>query len=64
MAAGTFETDPAGSGGAILETTRHLRDVLLAKGYAVQYVQYPGGHDALSWRGLLPEALIALIAAP
>ncbi len=64
MAAGTFETDPTGSGGAVLETTRHLRDVLLAKGYAVQYVQYPGGHDALSWRGLLPEALMALTAAP
>ena len=63
MAAGTFETDPTGSGGAILETSRHFRDVLLAKGYAVQYVQYPGGHDALSWRGLLPEALMALIAA-
>ncbi len=64
MAAGTFETDPTGSGGAILETTRHLRDVLLAKGYPVQYVQFPGGHDALSWRGLLPEALMALIPAP
>lgn len=63
MAAGTFETDPTGSGGAILETSRHLRDVLVAKGYAVQYVQYPGGHDALSWRGMLPEALIALAPA-
>ena len=64
IAAGTFETDPTGSGGAILETSRHLRDVLLAKGYAVEYVQHQGGHDALSWRGLLPEALIALIPAP
>lgn len=64
MAAGTFETDPTGSGGAILETTRHLRDVLLAKGYSVQYQQFPGGHDAYSWRGLLPEALMALIPSP
>lgn len=64
MAAGTFETDPTGSGGAILETTRHLRDVLLAKGYSVEYQQFPGGHDAYSWRGLLPEALMALIPAP
>lgn len=64
MAAGTFEADPTGSGGAILETTRHLRDVLLAKGYSVQYQQFPGGHDAYSWRGLLPEALMALIPSP
>jgi enterochelin esterase-like enzyme len=64
MAAGTFETDPTGSGGAILETSRHLRDVLLAKGYQVDYVQFPGGHDVLSWRGLLPEALIALLKVP
>jgi enterochelin esterase family protein len=64
MAAGTFETDPTGSGGAILESSRHLRDVLLAKGYDVQYVQFPGGHDALSWRGLLPDALMALAPAP
>jgi enterochelin esterase-like enzyme len=62
MAAGTFESDPTGSGGGVLETTRHFRDVLLAKGYAVQHVQYPGGHDALSWRGLLPDALMALLA--
>ena len=61
MAAGTFETDPTGSGGAILETTRHLRDVLLAKGYSVHYQQFAGGHDAYSWRGVLPEALMALI---
>ena len=64
MAAGTFETDPTGSGGAILETSRHLRDVLIAKGYAVHYVQFAGGHEALSWRGLLPDALIALNRAP
>lgn len=63
MAAGTFEADPTGSGGGVLETSRHFRDVLLAKGYAVRYVQYPGGHDALSWRGLLPEALMALTSA-
>ena len=64
IAAGTFETDPTGSGGAILETSRHFRDVLLAKGYAVQYVQFPGGHDVLSWRGLLSDALLALMPAP
>ena len=33
LAAGTFEIDRDGGGGGILECTRHLRDVLLAKGY-------------------------------
>jgi enterochelin esterase family protein len=38
-----------------------LRDVLLAKGYEVHYQQFVGGHDGLSWRGMLADALIALI---
>lgn len=61
LAVGTFEIDTEGGGGAILETTRHLRDVLLAKGYKVQYQQFVGGHDGLSWRGLFADGLIALI---
>jgi enterochelin esterase-like enzyme len=61
LAVGTFEIDTEGGGGAILETTRHLRDVLLAKGYQVQYQQFVGGHDGLSWRGLFADGLIALL---
>jgi enterochelin esterase-like enzyme len=61
LAAGTFETDRQGAGGDILETTRHLRDVLLAKGYEVRYQQFVGGHDGLSWRGLFADGLIALL---
>jgi enterochelin esterase-like enzyme len=61
LAAGTFETDRQGAGGDILETTRHLRDVLLAKGYQVHYRQFAGGHDGLSWRGLFADGLIALL---
>ena len=61
LAAGTFEIDRDGGGGNILESTRHLRDVLLAKGYQVQYQQFVGGHDGLSWRGVLGDGLIALL---
>lgn len=52
---GTFE------GPKILDTNRHMRDVLLAKGYAVEQVEYPAGHDYLPWRGSLPCGLISLI---
>ena len=62
LTAGTFEIDRNGAGGGgILENTRQLRDVLLAKGYYVQYQQFVGGHDGLSWRGNLADGLIALL---
>ena len=61
LAAGAFEIDRDGGGGNILESTRHLRDVLLAKGYQVHYQQFVGGHDGLSWRGTLADGLIALL---
>jgi len=61
MDAGSFEVDTAGGGGAILEPSRHMRDVLLAKGYEVHYQQFVGGHDYISWRGTLADGLIALV---
>ena len=63
FAVGAFERDTNGNGGDILETTRQLRDILLAKGYSVRYQQYVGGHDGLSWRGLLAEGLITLLGS-
>jgi enterochelin esterase-like enzyme len=59
--AGLFENDIWGSGGQILERSRHLRDVLLAKGHEVHYQEYPGGHEGLNWRGSIADALIALL---
>jgi enterochelin esterase family protein len=64
LQAGTFEVDKEGTGGNILEGTRALRDVLLAKGYEVRYQQFAGGHDDLSWRGVFADGLIALLGQP
>lgn len=63
LEAGTFEADRAGEGGDILEGSRHLRDVLLAKGYLVHYHQFAGGHDGLSWPGTLANGLMALLGS-
>jgi enterochelin esterase-like enzyme len=61
LAAGTFEFDIAGSGGGLLEETRHLRDILRAKNYRVVYQQFVGGHDDLSWRGVMADGLQSLL---
>jgi len=61
LAVGTFEIDKEGAGGAILESTRTLRDVLRTKGYEVRYQQFDGGHDVLVWRGMFADGLIALL---
>lgn len=51
----------AGSG--IRDSTRALRDVLRAKGYAVVHEEFAGGHDDLAWRQTFPRGLIALIGS-
>jgi enterochelin esterase family protein len=63
MEAGVFEVDARGTGGVNLETSRHMRDVLLAKGYEVHYSQFAGGHEYLNFRGTFADGLIALIGA-
>jgi enterochelin esterase family protein len=61
LEAGTFEVDKESTGGDILEATRTLRDVLLAKGYEVHFQQFVSGHDDLSWRGTFADGLITLL---
>jgi enterochelin esterase-like enzyme len=58
--AGTYE-GPEGGEGNILGYSRHLRDVLAAKGYEVCYHEFVGGHDFLSWRGTIAQALEFLL---
>jgi len=40
---------------------RHLRDVLLAKGYDVTYRETGGSHEWVHWRSMLADGLMALL---
>jgi enterochelin esterase family protein len=59
--AGIWEVDLYGNGGNIIETSRHLRDVLIAKGYSLTYREFAGDHDRINWRGSLADGLSALL---
>lgn len=51
-----------GPGITMLDTTRHLRDVLLAKGNSVQYQEFAGGHGYFYWRYTVGNGLIDLLS--
>ena len=51
---------PRPEGPSLLASNRHLRTVLQAKGYAVEYREFNGGHSILNWRGSLADGLLAL----
>lgn len=46
-----------------MTTHRNMRDVLLAKGYQVDYSEYMGGHDLICWRGSLVDRLLSFHTA-
>jgi enterochelin esterase-like enzyme len=66
----TFRTSPGvpikfymevGRFDSLVAQNRELRDVLLLKGYAVDYREFDGGHDYFYWRGSLADGLVSLI---
>ncbi|MGH9944694.1 MAG: alpha/beta hydrolase-fold protein [Pyrinomonadaceae bacterium] len=58
LEAGLFEI---GGVPSLLHSNRHLRDVLRAKGYEVEYSEFNGRHDHIGWRGSLSQGLVELV---
>ncbi len=50
-----------GKAAHMVPSNRHLRDVLVLKGYEVHYAEFNGGHDYICWRGSLADGLLTLL---
>jgi enterochelin esterase-like enzyme len=48
---------------SMLTSNRHLRDVLLAKGNRVHYAEHFSGHEHVSWRATIADALVDMLNA-
>ncbi len=55
---GTLEMTNEGLMPSMVYVSRHMRDVLLAKGYDVTYREYPGGHEWWYWGELLADGIL------
>lgn len=65
MEAGSLETaTPYRTFPSLLESNRHMRDVLVAKGHDVSYREFHGGHDYACWRESFSTGLRWLFAHP
>jgi enterochelin esterase-like enzyme len=60
LEAGLMEDRPRPESPSLLTANRHLRTVLQAKGYAVDYHEFNGGHSTLNWRGSIADGLVSL----
>jgi enterochelin esterase-like enzyme len=58
---GILEATAGRGGPSQVFASRHMRNVLQAKGYEVHYAEFGGGHDYLCWQGTLADGLLALI---
>jgi enterochelin esterase family protein len=60
-----METTPGANGAPPqLTVCRQMRDALRARGCAVTYGEFSGGHDYVNWRRNFAGALIATRGAP
>jgi enterochelin esterase family protein len=59
LAAGELETfvTPGNHGHYLVATNRHMRDVLVARGYDLEYVEFNGVHSELNWQDWLAAGL-------
>jgi enterochelin esterase family protein len=58
---GGGETRVAGGVASLLDANRHLRDVLLKKGYSVAYEEVPGAlHEFDHWRSKFGDGVVSL----
>lgn len=65
LSAGSLETVVfPGTQTSLLSGVRHLRDVLIAKGYSVRYEEFRAGHDYFSWSDSMAQGLAHLLRSP